>query len=73
MRRKPYTARGINRVPCAKCGAPSTAEWRICADNAYRGLCSKHDLELNELVMKWAFGNSRDDALIAYRKSKTAA
>lgn len=58
MRRKPYTAIGIRRVPCCRCGTkPSIAEWGICADNGQRrGLCLECDIGLNRLAMRYAFG-----------------
>ncbi len=52
MRRKPYTDRGIKRVPCARCGRPSHRQWQICAlDNQWNGLCVDCDIELNRLVL----------------------
>lgn len=67
MRRQPYTERGIRRVPCTKCGKPSAFQWQICADgNVYRGLCAEHDVELNAMVMRWAFGETREDAIRRY-------
>jgi len=54
VRRKPYTAIGIKRVPCSRCGEPSHAQWQVCADgNQYRGLCKKCDIELNNMVLKF--------------------
>jgi hypothetical protein len=54
VRRTPYTARGISRVPCQRCGAPSLHQWQCCADdNTWRGLCAKCDVALNELVLRW--------------------
>lgn len=51
---KPYTVRGIRRVPCARCGNPSTQSWQICADgNRWRGLCTDCDILLNALVLGW--------------------
>jgi hypothetical protein len=60
-----HTSTGIKRVPCVKRGAPSYANWNICADKIgdrarYRGLCKEHDVELNEIVMRWVWGNDRD-------------
>jgi hypothetical protein len=54
-RRKPYTTRGIARLPCSRCGArPSRYQWQICSDsNTYRTLCAPCDLELNRLVLEW--------------------
>lgn len=70
---KPYTAIGIRRVPCIICGAPGHANWNICADKVgerpqFRVLCAEHDVQLNELVMRWAFGDTREDDLERYRR-----
>ncbi len=59
--REPYTERGISRVPCKRCGAPSFHQWQCCADdNVYRGLCIKCDVALNEWLLRW-FGKYMDD------------
>lgn len=70
MRRKPYTAIGLSRMKCIRgCGRPARYQWQICSDgNVYRGVCAEHDVELNELVMRWAFGDARESDLMAYRK-----
>lgn len=68
MRRKPYTERGISRIACARCGASSRFQWQVCADgNQYRGLCVDCDVALNETVMRFMWGTSRDSDLDAYR------
>lgn len=54
-RREPYTALGIKRVPCVRCGAPAVHQWNVCADrNVYRVLCLDCDIALNRLVLEWA-------------------
>ncbi len=54
MRTKPYTETGIKRVPCTKCGKPSSQQWQICSlFNAYKGLCIECDVKLNDLVLKF--------------------
>lgn len=54
MRKKPYTAIGITRVPCWRCGKPSRYQWQCCADgNQWRGLCTDCDMALNELVLEF--------------------
>lgn len=54
MRRNPYTSKGISRVPCFKCGKPSTQQWQVCSlDNEYKGLCTECDIELNRLVLEF--------------------
>ena len=53
MRREPYTETGINRVPCERCGKPSSTQWQICATgNQWAGVCVECDIALNELVME---------------------
>lgn len=71
VRTEPYTAIGIKRVPCAKCGNPSHASWNVCADNVrgkpqYRGLCIDCDIGLNALAMRYVFGTSRESDIEAY-------
>ena len=52
MRRKPYTAIGISRVPCFGCGKPSVHQWQICADgNVQRGVCAQCDYGINAAVL----------------------
>ena len=54
MRTKPYTAEGIRRLRCIRCGAQARTQWQVCADgNQYRPLCLDCDFELNEMVMAW--------------------
>ena len=54
-RKEPYTAIGITRVPCVRCGAPSVHQWQVCADSrVFRSLCLDCDIALNKLVLQWA-------------------
>lgn len=74
MRRKPYTEIGIRRMRCARCGAKAQYQWQICADRRqYRPLCAACDVALNELVMRWVWGDAREDDLRRYREEKLAA
>lgn len=53
-RRRPYTAIGIRRVPCFRCGRPAVHQWRICADDrVFRAVCERCDRALNALVLRW--------------------
>jgi hypothetical protein len=53
-RRKPYTTRGIRRVPCFRCGRPGRFQWQICADSrVFRAVCDRCDIALNRLVLRW--------------------
>jgi hypothetical protein len=69
-RRKPYTARGITRVPCARCRAPSVHQWQVCANgNRYLGVCRACDVEMNRLALDF-IGHPHADALMeTYRRS----
>lgn len=72
MRRKPYTEAGIRRVPCARCSEPSRFQWQICSDgNQFRGLCEACDVALNETVMRFVWGQSREADIDAYRSRVT--
>lgn len=54
-RTEPYTAIGIKRVPCVRCGAPAVHQWQVCADQRrYRALCLDCDISLNRMVLIWA-------------------
>ena len=72
MRRTPYTEIGIARLPCFRCGAkPSVYQWQICADGrVYRPVCSKCDLSLNALVLKWARLKDWREKVRAYEESQ---
>lgn len=55
MRKKPYTQIGIERLKCFRCGEKASQQWQICSDdNIYRAVCTNCDIELNEIVLKWA-------------------
>lgn len=63
-RKKPYTERGIRRVPCVKCGAPSEFQWRLCSTDGWSAVCRKHDIEINRFVAIWAFGAKKAAPII---------
>lgn len=53
-RRQPYTARGIGRVPCRRCGAPSFHQWQVCANgNRWLGVCVACDVALNRVALEF--------------------
>lgn len=53
-RTKPYTAIGISRVPCVRCGQPSTQQWSICSlGNRHCGICTACDIQLQSLVLNF--------------------
>jgi len=66
-RKEPYTAIGIGRIPCFRCGKPAVHQWQICADNRlFRPLCQECDDDLNELVLKWMGFDDWEDKLNNY-------
>ena len=69
-RKKPYTNRGIERIPCFRCGAPGYHQWQVCSDRRlYRVLCSPCDIALNKLVLRWMGFKDWVAKLAAYRKA----
>jgi hypothetical protein len=75
MRRKPYTQIGLRRLPCSRnCGRRASNQWQICADGrVFRPVCTECDVELNEIVMRWVWGDAREDDLRKYREERLAA
>jgi hypothetical protein len=67
MRKKPYTERGLKRIPCFRCKASSDYQWQICADgNQYRGVCYKCDIELNRTVLLFMGDPEADEKMERY-------
>lgn len=70
---QPYTALGVRRMRCARCGQrPGYCQWNVCADKVgertqYRVLCAECDVGLNEVAMRYVFGEGREADLVAYR------
>lgn len=72
-RNKPYTAVGISRAECFRCGAKAAFQWQVCADrNRYRPLCADCDVALNKLVLEWMKDPEAEKKIAAYRISCTA-
>ena len=63
-RTKPYTDRGLSRVPCVRCGKPSEFNWFFCAEDQWRGMCRPCDEGLNELGLTYVFGKRKAAAKI---------
>lgn len=63
-RKQPYTAKGVSRVPCVKCGKPSEFQWRICSTDKHTAVCRECDIEINRMVSEWAFGRRVSRELI---------
>lgn len=70
MRKRPYTAIGIKRMKCCRCGGKGYSQWNVCADNgAFRPLCRDCDIELNSLVLNWARDPEAKNKIAKYRAS----
>ena len=68
-RKQPYTTKGIERVPCFRCGRPSFHQWQVCSDRRlFRPLCSGCDVKLNEWVLRWMGFKDWRSKLAAYKK-----
>lgn len=66
-RRQPYTDRGIRRVPCVRCGAPSAYQWNACANGGlYNGVCAECDIGLNRVALEFMQLPDREALLAAY-------
>lgn len=69
-RRTPYTARGISRLRCVRCGGKAVHQWQVCADgNVFRPLCLPCDIELNRLVLEWANDPQAKEKVARYAKA----
>lgn len=72
-RRKLYTARGIRRVACARCGAPSTQQWSICAlGNRWFGVCDACDIHLNASALELMRIPGKRSIMARYRRAVAA-
>lgn len=70
MRKTPYTARGIARVKCVKCGCQAKHQWRLCSTDAWSAVCQKCDFEINAMVAEWAFGKKKAAPLLRRYKAQ---
>jgi len=71
VRKKPYTERGMSRIPCRRCGSPSTEQWQICAlDNVWMGVCRKCGNELNEITLKFFKVKGWKKIIQQYKRSR---
>lgn len=67
-RKKPYTERGIKRLPCVRCGKPSTQQWKVCADGLWRPICTECDIMLNSLVLAYMWDNDVSGKIVKYKE-----
>jgi late competence protein required for DNA uptake (superfamily II DNA/RNA helicase) len=73
-RKEPYTALGIKRLKCFRCGNKASEQWQICSDgNVYRPICVECDIALNEIVLKWMGFEDAEEKMIRYKEGKANA
>jgi len=66
---KPYTAKGITRSKCIRCGEPAKFQWNVCADhNNYRAICAECDIGLNRVALEFMCHPDVDAAIETYKK-----
>jgi len=70
-RRKPYTAAGIVRLKCARCGKPAHAQWSCCALGLHIPICRTCDVELNRMVLRWLRHWRADEIAAEYEQMVT--
>lgn len=73
MRKKPYTAIGILRIPCSvkNCRKKSVHQWQCCAlENLYMPLCTAHDIGLNEVAVRYILGDKKSLGIIKRYRNK---
>jgi hypothetical protein len=65
---EPYSAVGIQRMACIRCGAKALHQWQVCADDRlFRPLCIDCDVALNALVLRWMGDPNADAKMRRYR------
>jgi hypothetical protein len=67
----PFLIGEIEQFMCSVrgCGERASASWGGCADaNINRPLCPEHDVQLNELALKWWGDPKADEKMAAYRE-----
>lgn len=71
-RSTPYTAAGIKRVPCLRCGNPSQHQWNICSLPGFHGICTACDIALNRVVLAFMGVPNAEAVGDAYERMKMA-
>jgi hypothetical protein len=69
-RKKPYTEKGLERLPCFRCGKkPSTHQWSACSDNnLWRPICVDCDIKLNKMVLIFMRCPHAQKKIMEYKK-----
>lgn len=70
-RRKPYSERGIGRVPCFRCGKPSRFQWQVCSlENRWTPVCVECDVGLNQAALRYTGVPGWEKIIANYARSK---
>ena len=74
IRRRPYTAAGIRRVKCVRCGeARADQQWNICAlPGRFHAICVACDIALNQAVLEFMRFRDIEATMAAYRERMAA-
>jgi hypothetical protein len=72
-RRRPYTAIGIGRKKCCRCGEKAVYQWNCCANgNWWVPLCVKCDVAINRVMLRF-MRHPNERLLMERYKLKVAA
>jgi NAD-dependent SIR2 family protein deacetylase len=70
---KPYSAAGIKRVRCFRCGDQAAYQWQACANGSrFLPVCAECDIAINALVLEWMDHPHREQLLEQYAIEKRA-
>jgi len=69
-RRRSYSDAELAKQSCIRCDAPSTEQWRCCADGSWRTFCTPCDVGLNEVILRWMGLPDAEAQIAAYRARK---
>ncbi len=69
-RTKPYTDINVRRLPCVRCGELASQQWLTRADGFWRPICTKCDIALNELVLKFMSDPDWKSKIKHYRRER---
>jgi transcription elongation factor Elf1 len=71
VRMKPYTAIGIKRKKCVRCGHQASSQWQICAiGRQYVPICTACDIALNAQVLDFMDWPNIVAVMKKYREEK---
>jgi hypothetical protein len=69
-RLKPYSAIGIARVPCCRCGAPANQQWQACANGRrYLPVCIECDIAINRMALEFMGFDRVDERIAMYAEN----